>query len=86
MDTKKNQNGSKKVKNDFLRGPNMRKLHHLTYFIDRNKILKILVTPIFDGYQKKIQNGSKKAKNDFLRGLNMRKLHHLTYFIDRNKI
>ena len=28
----------KKTKNDFLRGVNMRKLHQLTYFIDRNNI------------------------------------------------
>ena len=67
MDTKKNQNGSKKVKNDFLRGPNMRKLHHLTYFIDRNKILKILVTPIFDGYQKKFKMALKRPKMTFLK-------------------
>ena len=37
-DTKKVQNGSKKAKNDFLKGLNMRKLRQLTYFIDRNKI------------------------------------------------
>ena len=37
-DTKKIQNGSKKAKNDFLRGLNMRKLYQLTYFIDRNKL------------------------------------------------
>jgi len=66
MYIKKIQNGSKKAKNDFLRGLNMGKLRQLTYSIDRNKISKILVTPIFDGYQK-IQNGSKKAKNDFFK-------------------
>ena len=31
----------------------MRKLHQLTYFIDRNKISKNLVTPNSDGYSVK---------------------------------
>ena len=31
-------------------GLNMLKLHHWPYFIDRNKISKILVDPIFDRY------------------------------------
>ena len=73
------------AKNNFLSGLNMGKLRQFTYSIDRNKISTILVTPIFDGYQKN-QNRSKKAKNDFLRGLNMGKLRQLTYSIDRNKI
>ena len=34
----KSWNGSKKAKNDFLRGSSMRKLHQLTYSIDRNEI------------------------------------------------
>ena len=32
-------------------GLNMSKLQQLTYTIDTNKILKILVTPNFEGYQ-----------------------------------
>ena len=55
----------KKAKDYFLRGLNMSKLDQLTYSIDRNKIQKGLVTPIFDGYQKKVQNGSKNSKNNF---------------------
>ena len=59
---KKIQNDSKKAKNDFLRGLNMGKLRQLTYSIDRNQISKILVTPIFDGYQKKFKMALKRPK------------------------
>ena len=44
---------------------NMPKLHQLTYSIDRNKISKILVTPIFDGYQKKFKMALKRPKTTF---------------------